>query len=793
MNTQKRLANSLPSLGRTRNFGNTQTLKIKDFKAGATALTLAFVLSPLAAAVQAQSEARETSMRQIEEVVVTARRKEESAQTVPVAVTALSAGKLEQFKINNLDDLQYFDPSLNVSASSGRPNQPIYSLRGIRPTEAVFGQDPTVAIYMADVVLSPSKASNQGMYDLQSVQILKGPQGTLFGRNTTGGAILLTPKKPGEEFGGNVMVGAGNFGLWETEFGVDLPVTDTFALRVAGRVTDKDGYQKNVAPGQYYGDRRGGGETYSTRVTAVWDISDSVVNETVLTWDKVDLNGRTATLQALNPGSALRFYNGAALPSIFESFERAQSRDVHKIESDMRERSEAEVAGILNTTTIQLNDNLTLKSIAAYRDMDAYEVVDMDATAIAGILTSTQSTELEHASYELQLLGTALDGKLDWVTGLYWYYEDGVEHSPGNVMYALQPAKNPFTQVARVHNNSYSIFGQGTYHFNDQWSVTAGARWTYDEKELDVMAGDPTACGLSDGVGLLPLDQCNVSMSESFSQPTGTVSVEYKPNDFTMFYASSRLGYRAGGFNARASRPDEYEPFDQETVVDLELGSKIDWGIGDWSMRTNAALYRQWYDDIQRTVVVTGPTGAPGSAIQNAAKATVTGLELEQTISPTENLTLMLQYAYTDPEYNSWVDNGVDVSDTPFFFTPEHAFTATISYRYPLAGDAGTLTFGASAAWQDEIWLNALQTSAIIDSVPSSIYPALKQDDYWLVGLTVGWENVMGSNVDLTAYAKNITDEEYAVGGVMLYHSLGLSTKVYGEPRSYGLQLRYQF
>ena len=192
MNAQKRLAIPLSD----------------GLKTGVTALALSFVLAPLAVAVQAQtqtepsarqesSEPQGSSMRQIEEVVVTARRKEESAQTVPVAVTALSAGKLEQFKINNLDDLQYFDPSLNVSASSGRPNQPIYSLRGIRPTEAVFGQDPTVAIYMADVVLSPAKASNQGMYDLQSVQILKGPQGTLFGRNTTGGAILLTPQKPG--------------------------------------------------------------------------------------------------------------------------------------------------------------------------------------------------------------------------------------------------------------------------------------------------------------------------------------------------------------------------------------------------------------------------------------------------------------------------------------------------------------------------------------------------------------------------------------------------------------------
>ncbi|WP_439134081.1 TonB-dependent receptor, partial [Pseudomaricurvus sp.] len=387
------------------------------------------------------------------------------------------------------------------------------------------------------------------------------------------------------------------------------------------------------------------------------------------------------------------------------------------------------------------------------------------------------------------------DDALEWVAGLYWYYEDGFEHSPGDVLLSLQPAANPFDQTAEMHNNSYSLFGQGTYHFNDAWSLSAGLRWTYDDKEMTLSARTPSTCALQDASSVpLPQSECKVELSESFSQPTGSLSLEYTPNDSTMLYASSRLGYRAGGFNARATRPVEYEPFDPETVIDLELGSKVDWAIGDWSMRTNVALYQQWYDDIQRTVAVVGPTGAPGSAVENAAEATVLGLEVEQTISPTENLTIMLQYAYTDPEYKAWEEpaTGVDLSDTPFFFTPENAFTATVSYRYPM-GNAGTLSIGASASWQDDIWLNALQTSAVIESTPSSVYPALQQEDYWLVGLTLGWENVMGSNIDFSAYAKNLTDEEYAVGGVMLYPNLGLSTKVYGESRSYGMQLHYQF
>ncbi|GAB3104178.1 TonB-dependent receptor [Aestuariicella hydrocarbonica] len=772
------------------------------WKKSLAATALSISLTPLAASVQAQTNASprsdQPSLRQIEEVIVTARRREESAQSVPIAVTALDAGELEEFNISDIGDLQYFDASLNVSSSSGRPNAPVYSLRGVRPTEAIFGQDPTVAIYLADVVLSPAKGSNLGMYDLASVQVLKGPQGTLFGRNTTGGAILLTPKKPGEVISADIMVGFGSYGLMETEFGVDLPVTDTFAMRLAGRTTDEDGHQKNVAPGKYYGDKRGGGENYSTRLTAIWNVSETIQNDTILTWDKTDLNGRTPVLQTVNPSSSLALYNGGApfgLPSMFDALSRAQNRDVHKIESDMRERSQADVWGIINTTTIDFNENLSLKSIAAYRDLDAYEVVDLDATAIPGVLTSMQTTELEHASYELQLLGSALDSKLDWVTGLYWYYEDGIEDSPGNVFEGINPA-NPFMQTATMHNNSYSLFSQGTYQFDNAWSVAAGIRWTYDDKELTTSSRTPLNCAMFDDTGApLPIDQCSVKMTESFSQPTGTVSIEYQPNDDTMFYASTRLGYRAGGFNARASRAVEYQPFDPETVVDLELGSKIDWSLDQWMMRTNAAFYHQWYDDIQRTVAVDNPVGTPGSAIENAAEATVLGFEIEQTVSPTENLTLKLQYVYTDAEYAKWEEpaSGKDLSDTPFYFTPEHAFTASVSYSYPLANDTGVLRFSANAAYQDDVWLNALQTIELIDQTPANLRSSLQQDAFWLVGLSLGWDNVLGSKLDLSAYVKNLTDEEYALGGVMLYPTFGLSTKVYGEPRNYGMQLRYQF
>lgn len=757
------------------------------------------VVAALSAGTSAHAQESRPSARMLEEILITARRREESMQDVPISVTAFQAETLETFRIGDLDDLQYFDPSFTVSPTAGRPNKPIYSLRGIRPNESIFGQDPTVAIYLADVVLSPAHGSNMSMYDLESVQVLKGPQGTLFGRNTIGGAILLTPKRPGDVLGGNVMVGFGNHGRQETEFGVDLPVTESFALRLAGRLTDSDGYQTNVAPGPLRGDKRGGGRTRSGRLSAVWNVTDHVENYTILTWDEMRLNGRTGVPQAINPDTALGLFDGEPplnLPSISDALERAQGRSVHKIESDMRERSDVEVWGITNTTTVDITDQVSFRAIAAYRDVKAMDVLDLDATAIPDLLTSDPlRISLEHASVELQLLGSALENRLDWVTGLYWYYEDGRETSPGAVLAPINP-NSPFTQEAVMENHSYSLFAQGTYRFSEQWSATAGLRWNYDRKKLDASSRTPTFCDMADEAGTpLPMDDCWFRMSESFSQPTGTFSLEFTPVEDTMIYLASRYGYRSGGFNARATLPIETEPFDEETVLDMELGFKTDWAIGDWQMRTNVALYHQWYDDIQRTVAVQNPAGAPGSSVENAAKAKVLGLELEQTISPTDRLSLRFQYAYTDPEYDDWIDpvSGVDLSRTPFHYTPRHALSATLMYSYPLPGERGVVDFATSAAWQDDVWINSLQDRAAIDATPRELHHTMQQEAYWLVNMSVGWSRIMGSELDVAAYLNNATNEEYAVGGIQLYSTFGLVTKVYAEPRTYGLQLRYRF
>jgi iron complex outermembrane recepter protein len=380
--------------------------------ATSTAAILSLTSIPCVSTVHAQ----EASAVGLEEVVVTARRREESAQSVPIAITAMGADELEKRHITNLESVQAAVPEFSISQASGRPNAPVYGLRGIRPTESIYGQDPTVAVYFADVVIQPQEATNLGMFDLASVQVLKGPQGTLFGRNTTGGAILMAPKRPGKTFGGDFMVGYGSYGKNETQFGFDMPLSDSFAMRLSGRTINSDGYQTNVAPGPLFGSKLGGESTRDVRLTAVWNITDRVENDTIVSYDKKDTNGRGMVPQAANPNTNASAhcydgplnpnggpcFTGENLPSYQDAVTRAQSRSVNDVESDMPQYDKIESFSVVNTTTAKLDNELTLKGIGGYRDFKAKMAIDLDSSLIPGLLTAVGDEQLKSASYGLR-------------------------------------------------------------------------------------------------------------------------------------------------------------------------------------------------------------------------------------------------------------------------------------------------------------------------------------------------------------------------------------------------------
>ena len=844
--THKKLAS--PELGATRACPQGMSLKW-------TTLALAVASAGMAPNVSAQETGRKLGT--LEEVVVTARRREESLQDVPIAITAMSGDFLRQQNITELADLATHIPAMSVSTGGTSTNVPIVVLRGQRPSEVTMTVDPAVPLYFAEVVLTPTQGTNLAMYDLSNVQVLKGPQGTLFGRNSTGGAMLLTPQKPGEEFGGYAEARLGDYNLYHFEGAVDLPASDSLQFRLAGRSLDRDGYQSNVADNALRGDDKFWDEnSWGLRLTARFTPNDSFQNLTTIGYDENEMLARVSAPQAFNSsaglGQLLDVVHNGRLNGLFgtpvgknvdAALARQRSRDWTEIETDVNGTEDIENWFAANTTELELTDNLRIKNVFGYRDLDYVYSADVDGTAlpILGARTSITEpvtfnptlgrTEAEQFSDELQLLGSAFDDRLDWIVGAYWMRMEGSQTFPQQNLGA-NPAwptgPSPIPQLALpwlaaqsgwyqdspagdIENEAWALFGEGTYTLNEQWSLTLGARQSWDERLLEAknFALDTTTlrygCAMRDENGVpLPDDACAREVDEDFDRATWRAAVNYTPIEDMLIYGSVATGYRTGGFNGRGTNNFTLQPFDEETVLNYELGHKTDWQLGDIaSMRTNLAIYLQQYDDIQKTVSGSNPdTGAFETFVVNAAEAEIKGVDFDVQIAPTDSLNITLAYAYVDAEYKEWdraIAPGVviDYTESPFVYIAEHSVTGSVKYTLPLDASVGEVSLMGSVYWQDDTeaspdawrWDTLGWSQENLDEALATTVV----DDYAIWNFRADWLGVMGSRFDLAAFVNNAADEEYVTGGLNVPDTLGWAAANYGPPRTYGASVRYSF
>lgn len=662
----------------------------------------------------------------IEEVQVTARRRVEKDIDVPISMTVMGEDFLRQQNVGKLTDLGVKVPGLQIT-SIASPSTPIVSLRGQRPNDLLVSADQAVPIYFNDIVMTPAEGANLAMYDLANVQVLKGPQGTLFGRNSTGGALFLTPVRPGTQPGGYLEIKAGNYELISVEGAIDLPVNDVLQFRLSGRILNRDGYQKNVADNELNGKRLWDEDSSGVRLSMNLEPSDTIRNLLVLAYDQNDSIAPQGRLEAFN-GSAFvarRMYNAFFNQNgdVDRTVERISSRDnKHLVETDVLSVDEVETKFASNTTEIDLSDSLTLKAILGYRGVTYSTSTDNDGSAypwINAVVSDTESvtrnppkitTETDQYSFEVQFLGDALDGDLEWIAGLYWFDMKGTVGGslvqvmgpvPGDVTYDpfwRDPDELPVAQAwtysgvlvnmpdygvyqsgnnGDLHNQALGAFTEATLVFNPQWSTTLGLRYSYDEREVTVRPfsgigryigqfpapGVGLGCSLRylDSMGatqIVPNDQCERVENDTFESPSGRLSVNYTPTDGSLIFASVSTGYRTGGFNMRGNASESLAPFDPETVTSYEIGNKTDWSdIYDIPLRTDIAIYYQDYKDIQQTqtfVQATSTSGSFDTRIVNAGEATIYGLEFDITYAATENLSLTLSYSYTKPEFKEF-------------------------------------------------------------------------------------------------------------------------------------------
>ncbi len=767
---------------------NFRALRLSS-SAGAGVLLAATMSGLDAQAQQATEEAAARPM--IEEVTVTARRREESNQRVPVAITSVSGETLENSAIHRVEELRFVAPSLQISPTPFGNAVPGYTVRGQRQLESLATQDPSVVVYFADVPMMRPHGTNGAFFDIASVQVLKGPQGTLFGRNTTGGAVLINPKLPVDRFEGEIGGGFGNFGALNASGAINSPITDSLAIRVAGQMNQRDGYTRNLFNGQMLDEE----DSWAGRIGVLWNPSAALSVYTVFQKTHFDAAASGWRLLAVNPTSAYGAFP-AAIAQLQQTLATLQNSDWHTVANDAGITEQADSWNLSNTITWEIG-GVTLKNIAGYREVETFARFDYDGSAATvtgagtgpvSLFNSQNTLDGNQWSEEFQVLGTALDKRLDWIVGAFWFKEDNYDDQRSDLF-------GRRANVGTGINESRSVFAQGTYAIPafEGLSFTAGYRHSWDKRELlsqnqiQGLGQATLGCRLRNADGSIP-NPCRRTTALDGDEGTYTIGLDWQVNAETLVYLTHRHGYRSGGLQLRANLETERTTFDPETVDDYEVGLKTTFDVGSGTLRVNTALFNSDYKDIQRTLSYI-PVGASAlsTSVLNAAEATIRGGELELTYVPVDRLEISGFYGYTDAQYDDFPSPGAitlpvpgrPLKDNQFAMLPKTTASATVRYTQPL-GAAGEASVQVNWYTQDEFEMTDIND-------PNGRIPS-----YDLINAAVDWRDVMGKPFDVRAYVKNLTDEEYATGGTSVW-TTGFITAILGPPRTYGLELRYRF
>ncbi|WP_411818217.1 TonB-dependent receptor [Hyphococcus sp. DH-69] len=782
----------------------------------------------LASGAPAQSKeiVEEEKASALDTIYVTARRKEENLQAIPLSVQSFDGETLSRRNVDNATDLTKIVPAL-TSAQSSRDEEN-YVMRGQSGSGAsITGQQVTVAAYFSEVPLPIGDGGGAGRYfDLENVQVLKGPQGTLFGRNATGGAVLFQPRLPGDEYGGYLQAEYGNYDHMAIEGAIDLPFSDIFKLRVSGRAHQRNGFTENATVGGTQDNR----EYWAGRVSAIFTPHEKINNTLVFDILDRDNNGSSNHITLVNSNAGIPRALGGAVEAALDAKIAAgpyvsltDSPTVNILKS----------WGIANKTEFEIADNLTLKNIFGFRRLRQINRWDFDGSSLPLLHFDTCATEalcntmatgepwgisIRQITEELQLTGTLLDDRLDFTIGGFYLTTKSpdanyIHRSIG--VFGLNTDINQF-----IDDTSKAVYGQATLDLSD-WlldglKATAGYRYSDDERSVEISQVDNGRCTTGDVGAPAPDPSTSFNCLQSVSAPATsdsyTFGLDYHVTDDVMVYATHRRSYRAGGYNPLAGPALTAMPpipnaaglfaYAPEIVTDWEIGLKGDWSLGGMDVRTNIALYTSNLDDAQLNQTFTGGGGVTVSAVTNAATAEVRGVDVDAIFVPNEFIEVIAGWSHTDAEYGQFEDytRRDPVTGEPslqsgriFPFTPKNKVNVALILNAPLDDSLGDLS--ASLNW-------AHKSSMILGLVPFITLPdgsnvfdgESSQGASNTLDLDVSWANVGGSSVDANFFVTNLTDTTYKIAGASLVNSgLGFNQRIYNEPRMYGFRLRYNF
>jgi iron complex outermembrane receptor protein len=768
-------------------------------------VTVSLIVSVFPLLVPAPALPQEKRVREaaLEEVVVTARRREEAMQTTPLSITAITSADIDARALADIAEIAAFTPNLEIGLGArGTPSasSAAYVIRGIGQLDNTLTTEPGVGIYLDGVYVARSVGSLLNLVDVEQIEVLRGPQGTLFGRNSTGGAINITSRRPGDEFSGYAELVAGRFNRLDGKVAFDVPFSERFRGRLSLASYNQDGYVERPLAG----DQLAGSETTAWRANFLYTPSDRL--DFNLSLDGSSTRGDSSALTVVAIGDGVGGNPFSPFIAIFENPRRVangeprytsqlwMTDDIDVNLGTYPAIDETDVLGGSLTISWSFNDRVQLKSITAHRDLDAFYTSDQDASPLTLVHTEDVYKQ-QQFSQELQLSGSSGDARSNWLLGLYYFNEDGRNANSLQFMkgfgdffgLGLSDESFDFLSGGTVENASKAAFAHLSLGITDAFSLSAGVRYTRDEKAFrpDSYVREARRNGVSvvvssgglvpDGIPflldpLLPME----GAARVDDELTPKLSLEYLLNENLFLYGSYSAGFKGGGFGQRIipGRSDVPD-FGPEEVDVYEVGFK--WDALNKRVRLNGAGFYMDYSDIQINFF-----DGVGTRPQNAGEAEFKGVELELIARPLPRVEFYGAVGYLDAKLTKLDPNAINVTlETRFPYVSEWTAAMGASYRHDL-GSIGDFALRLDWSYRSEY------------SPDAENHPLLVQESFDLFNI-VGNVTVADGRVSIVGGVKNLTDERYVTGGLADLEGLGQAQISYSRPREWFVSCQYRF
>ena len=769
----------------------------------------------------------------LDEIVVTAtRRAETDIQTTPVAVSVVSADDFNKLYAQDIGEVALYVPNFSAATVTGF-NAASFAMRGAAETDIIVYFDPKVGVIVDDFVIPHVQTQLLEPFDIEAVEVLRGPQGTLFGKNTTAGALVVRTKKPELDAGtyADVSLQYGSFSTSNTRFALNLPVSDTVGLRLAAIYQNSDGYYENgkidtpvdafgiavqdaaaVAGTTVAGDGRelGGKDVLSARAKLLFEPADNFSLLTQLEFIR-DRSDPTPVINTTDPASEqLAGVFGFPGVSSGDPIEQAglHQSSIVGLDGDQ----EVDVFGVYVNMEWGL-ENHTVYGVIGNRTQESRLPNEYLGTAYESFFAASRDDDRDTFQVEARI-GSEFDGAFNYVAGLFYQRNDaefcvlqqlglleffGGDPATGGAAPGVLDNDNPLLLCNKQDATAMAAFANLTFDVTDRFQIGVGARFTDEEKDYTARAGLPVSAIFPNGFSGNPLDGQDFSLaadsvesdSDSWSEPTWNITASYNFSDDVYGYFTASRGFKSGGYNDQAGSGgfDNFPlaSYDPEFADSYEIGIKTN--LMDDRVRFNATYFTVNYEDFQRSTVVQ----VEGTLFQetrtfNAADVDASGLELELTALLTDNLTLRANIGTLDTEYNEFIlDRNLDgiledFSGRDVVRSPEITGGIDLTYERQLAGDAGSLRLNANFLYEDEnVYYYADDLGQEFDTI---------LEERTITNASITWTDA-NDNLFISAFGKNLSDDRYktasqSVGALWTFSN-------YGPPRMWGVELGYRF